>query len=219
MRSMTRSSSLWNHDAVVAHERARVEADRVDDERVAFPLRRRVAVKQRVGILRMRTSVGADDAEVVEHFDQLHEQSRCLNELDGIGVAEPDRRKTARNAVDRQLGELRAASRSSPSSSPRRRAGTPEALSGVTAGSNCRSAARSHLGAGVFDVGNAGPVRPPHAGQIRLAVGRARRRAARRHDADLLSGTRACCAILGRRGKRDRIDERQRGDCHAAARR
>ncbi len=58
-----------------------VEPDRLDDERVAFPLAHRVAEPGRLGIGRQRTAVGEDLAIVVVGFEQHHGDRGRLDDL------------------------------------------------------------------------------------------------------------------------------------------
>ena len=113
--------------AGIVDERPLVEPDRIDDERVALPAGGTVAVKQRLRILGVRASIGVDDAEVVEHFDELHQQSWRLNELDRVRVTEPDGWEAARNAIHRPLRQLALCRRHAPSFLPPPRAGTTAA--------------------------------------------------------------------------------------------
>src|SRR5437899_7188187 len=60
-----------------------VEGDRVDDQRISLPMGNRVAIERGIGIFRMRTSIGVDDAKIHRVFDEDYQPSRSLNQLHG----------------------------------------------------------------------------------------------------------------------------------------
>ena len=169
--------------AGIVDERSLVEPDRFDDERVALPAGRTVAVKQRLRVLGVRASIGVDDAEVVEHFDELHQQSWRLNELDRVRVTEPDGREAARNAIHRPLREL-ALCRRHALHFCRRPGLERRRFLWCHVGIELPERRPVHRHASIFHVRDAGSIGPPHARQIRTPVRGPRRRAARWHDPD-----------------------------------
>src|SRR5438874_4672715 len=76
-----------------------VERYRVDYERVAFPSADTVAVKQRLWIFRVWTSVRGYHTEVIQHFVKLHQHSRLVNQHGPIWVLQPDGWNTARHTI------------------------------------------------------------------------------------------------------------------------
>src|ERR1051326_5539817 len=71
-----------------------VEADGVDDERVAFPLADRIAHERRVQIRRMTASVGRDTANQMHVFVQDRDARRVLQDFDR--KRRPERARNAR---------------------------------------------------------------------------------------------------------------------------
>ena len=87
-------------EPAVANLSAFVDRDRVDDQRVALPARRLVAVEERLLLfLRLvRSPVGMDDAPPVVVLDQVDELPRLRDDLVHVGVLR-DHARRARRAV------------------------------------------------------------------------------------------------------------------------
>src|SRR2546430_11632167 len=85
-----------------------VEADGIDDERVAFPMSNRVAKPARIGIDWMRTSVCRDDAERARVFMKDGDVAQSLQHLKLIRHA-PRLRRHQRQAVGRRAGVFASA--------------------------------------------------------------------------------------------------------------
>src|SRR5579859_4417401 len=86
----------------ISNPSARIEADRIDDERIAFPMANGIPIPLRIHILRMGTPVRGYVPPSCIAFGKQGQLMHVLNELDCIARSDEIAQSPARHAL--QIG-------------------------------------------------------------------------------------------------------------------